>query len=110
VLLKPFVKAPFVLRISEITVLDSAQASFLRRNSLSVNVVCGASGQATDEVPNCGAFAHWINLGWKINVIIGSTFRVTAWSGGTAIGAAILSVNDLLTVPTDFENHAEIFT
>ena len=110
VLLKPFVKAPFVLRISEITVLDSAQASFLRRNSLSVNVVCGASGQATDEVPNCGAFAHWINLGWKINVVIGSTFRVTAWSGGTAIGAAILSVNDLLTVPTDFENHAEIFT
>ena len=110
VLLKPFVKAPFVLRISEITVLDSAQASFLRRNSLSVNVVCGASGQATDEVPNCGAFAHWINLGWKISVIVGSTFRVTAWSGGTAIGAAILSVNDLLTVPTDFENHAEIFT
>lgn len=110
VLLKPFVKAPFVLRISEITVLDSAQASFLRRNSLSVNVVCGTSGQATDEVPNCGAFAHWINLGWKINVIVGSTFRVTAWSGGTAIGAAILSVNDLLTIPTDFENHAEIFT
>lgn len=110
VLLKPFVKAPFVLRISEITVLDSAQASILRKNSLSVNVVCGTSGQATDEVPNCGAFAHWINLGWKIYVIGGSTFRVTAWSGGTAIGAAILSVNDLLTVPTDFENHAEIFT
>ena len=110
VLLKPFIKAPFLLRISEITVLDSAQASILRKNSLTVNVVCGTSGMATDEIPNCGAFAHWINLGWKITVIGGSTFRVTAWSGGKAIGAAALSVNDLLSTPTDFENNAEIFT
>jgi len=110
VLMKPFVKVPFVLKISEITVLDSVQASLLRKNSLTINVVCGSSGKATDEIENCGAFAHWINLGWRINIIGGSTFRVTAWSGGKAIGAAALPVNDLLTMPTDFENNVEIFT
>lgn len=107
--LKPFMRVPFNICVSEVTVLDTIKAHFLWKNSLAVNVVCGPWGKATDELKGSGSFAHWIDLKWKIPVKGGNNFRITAWSNGKSIGSASLSVAELLEMPTDYEQNTEIF-
>lgn len=107
--MKPFMRVPFNICVSEVTVLDTIKAHFLWKNSLAVNVVCGPWGKATDELKGSGSFAHWIDLKWKIPVKGGNNFRITAWSHGKSIGSASVTVAELLEMPTDYEQNTEIF-
>lgn len=107
--IKPFMRVPFQINVHEVTLLDTIKAQYFRTNALSVNVVCGPWGKATDELPSSGSYAHWINLKWRIPVKGNNNLRITAWSHGKSIGAANITVSDLLEMPTDYEQNTEIF-
>ena len=107
--LKPFMRVPFQINVREVTLLDTVNMHYLRKNSLSVNVVCGAWGKATQELKASGSFAHWIDLKWKIPVKGTNNLRITAWSHGVSIGSANITVAELLDMPTDYEQNTEIF-
>ena len=74
------IKAPFVIRVSDLTVLDSVPVHILTKNSLSVNVACGAWGSVTEVCPHPGQYAHFMSLNWKVPVMEGSNFRIHVWS------------------------------
>jgi hypothetical protein len=48
------IKFPFLLNISEVTLLDTVKIHIFRDNSLSLNVVSGSSGRATEEIKGSG--------------------------------------------------------
>jgi len=102
-------RPPFVIRVSDLTVLDTVSVHVLMKNLLSVNVACGAWGSATEVCAHPGSYAQYINLNWKINVMEGSFFRINVWSRGVSIGSSSLSLKELLDMPTDAEGKTEIF-
>ena len=102
-------RPPFIIRVSDLTVLDTIAVHLLTKNVLSVNVACGAWGSATDICPHPGQYAHFMNLNWTIPVMEGSNFRINVWSRGTSVGACALSLKELLQMPTDNDGNTEMF-
>lgn len=100
---------PFMVRVHELTVMETVRVHVLTSNALSVTVACGAWGSATEVCPQAGQNARYINLGWKVPVLEGAHFRINVWSRGVSIGSCSLSAKELLEMPTEADGRTDIF-
>ena len=94
-------EAPFRITINSVTVVDLRSAHTMKRNSPSLNAVCGQWGATAPPKKGAGKSATWVGLGWATFVYARNNLRIAVWSDGTLIGAAVITPQRLLASPLD---------
>jgi hypothetical protein len=92
---------PFRITVLDIIATDLSSVHFLSKNCPHVNIACGNSNEATNQINGAGKSAIWNGLSLIFYVEKTDKIRISVWSHTSCIGLRVLDPNAFLECASD---------